>query len=144
MLKKDKMTDYSYVFNAHPSYIEEMYLKFQTNPQAVDQIWRTFFEGFEFGSNGNGSVEKVISGDNTLKEFGVLSIIHGFRSRGHLLSTTNPIRSRRDRDPHLDLADYNLSKDDLHTVFIAGEEIGMKDATLGQIIDHLRLIYTSD
>ena len=138
------MSDYSYVFNAHPSFIEDMYQKYQSDPDAVDQNWRTFFEGFEFGSNGNGSVQNAISSDNTVKEFGVLSIIHGFRSRGHLLSTTNPIRTRRDRAPHLDLPDYNLSKADLHTVFIAGEEIGLKDATLGQIIDHLRLIYTSD
>ena len=138
---KKSMTDYSYVFNAHPSFIEDMYLKYQSDPNSLDQIWRTFFEGFEFGSNGNGSVAKALESSDVLKEFGVLSIIHGFRSRGHLLSTTNPIRSRRDRAPHLELADYNLSETDLTKVFVAGEEIGMKNATLQQIIDKLRVIY---
>ncbi len=135
------MTDYSYVYNAHPSFIESMYTKYQSDPSEVDQIWRTFFEGFDFGSEGNGTVNQAISSENSEKEFGVLSIIHGFRMRGHLLSTTNPIRTRRDRAPHLDLKDYHLTKDDLNTVFIAGEEIGLKNATLQEIIDRLRVIF---
>lgn len=135
------MADYSYVFNAHPGFIEEMYVKYQSAPDSIDQIWRTFFEGFEFASNGNGAVEQAIKGGNTTKEFGVLSIIHGFRSRGHLLSTTNPIRTRRDRAPHLDLADYHLEESDLGKVFHAGEEIGMKNATLQEILDRLRTVY---
>ncbi len=138
------MADYSYVFNAHPTFIEEMYLKFQSDPSQVDQIWRTFFEGFDFGSKGNGTVAKAVSGQNTKKEFGVLSIIHGFRSRGHLLSTTNPIRERRDRKPHLELSDYHLEESDLDKVFVAGEEIGMKGATLKQIIERLNKVYTGN
>ncbi|GLR17003.1 2-oxoglutarate dehydrogenase E1 component [Portibacter lacus] len=140
------MSDYSYVFNAHPTYIEDMYSKYQSDPATVDQAWRTFFEGFDFGAsaNGNGAIETALGSSNTTKEFGVLSIIHGFRSRGHLLSTTNPIRSRRDRRPHLDLSDYNLEESDLNKVFEAGGEIGMKNATLQEIIDQLRKVYTSD
>jgi 2-oxoglutarate dehydrogenase E1 component len=60
------------------------------------------------------------------------------------LSTTNPIRPRRDRRPHLDLADYNLSNDDLGKVFKAGMEIGMAESTLEEILQHLRLIYCGD
>jgi 2-oxoglutarate dehydrogenase E1 component len=138
------MADYSYIFNAHPTFIEDMYVKFQADPTQVDESWRTFFEGFEFGSNGNGAVDTAIKSDNVSKEFGVLSIIHGFRSRGHLLSTTNPIRSRRDRRPHLDLNDYNLENSDLDKVFAAGDEIGLRNATLQQIIDHLKKVYTGD
>ena len=73
-----------------------------------------------------------------------MSIIHGFRNSGHLLSTTNPIRQRRDRRPHLDLADYHLSEADLGKVFQAGMEIGMPDSTLDAILQHLRLIYCGD
>lgn len=137
------MADYSYVFNAHPSYIEDMYGKYKSNPNQIDPMWRTFFEGFEFGSNGNGHdvVAQTLESGNSVKEFGVLSIIHGFRTRGHLLSTTNPIRTRRDRAPHLSLSDYNLSDEDLNKVFAAGEEIGMQNATLQQIIDKLHQIY---
>ena len=131
------MSDYSYVFNAHPSFIETMYEQYQKDPQSVEDGWRSFFQGFEFAqqgnghSNGNGNGHTKTTGTAfNPKEFGVQSIIHGFRNRGHLLSTTNPIRERLDRKPHLDLSDYNLTEADLDQVFVSGEEIGLKNASL--------------
>ena len=136
------MKDYSYVFNAHPTYIESIYQNYKKDPTSVEEGWRTFFEGFEFAQNANGSMAKSIeSSENVTKEFGVLSIIHGFRQRGHLLSDTNPIRQRKDRRPHLELSDHGLSDGDMDKVFIAGEELGMKNATLSQILDKLQNIY---
>lgn len=139
------MIDYSYVFNAHPSFIESMYEKYRQDPNSVEDGWRTFFQGFDFSlqKNGNGSTNGTDSANPqlTIKEFGVLSIIHGFRTRGHLLSTTNPIRERRNRHPHLDLNDYGLTEEDRNAISFAGGEIGMKDATLQQIIDRLKQIY---
>ncbi len=133
------MKDFSYIFNANPSYIDSIYSKYIENPTAVDQEWRLFFEGFEFGhTNGNGSNSESIS---STKEFGVLHLINGFRTRGHLLSDTNPIQQRRDHRPHLDLADYGLSNADLGTVFKAAEVVGLKNATLQQLIDHLKKVY---
>ncbi len=147
-IKRHTMKDYSHIFNAHPQYIDSLYKSFQQDPTSVDQGWRLFFEGFEFGHQGNGqaveSAPAVAPMSDAIKEFGVMSIIHGFRNRGHLLSTTNPIRQRRDRRPHLDLADYHLSEADLGQVFQAGMEIGMPDSTLDAILQHLRLIYCGD
>jgi 2-oxoglutarate dehydrogenase E1 component len=136
------MSNFSHIFNAHPSFIESMYKQFKVSADSVDQEWRLFFEGFDFASVGEvGSSASVDSSVDMTKEFGVMSIIHGFRQRGHLLSSTNPIRQRKDRTPHLDLADYALTNDDLTKVFNAGEEIGLKNATLQQILDRLREIY---
>jgi 2-oxoglutarate dehydrogenase E1 component len=141
------MKDYSHVFNAHPQYIESLYQSYLANPESVDPGWRVFFGGFDFGQNGNGHApavpveERPDAMQDAIKEFGVMSIIHGFRNRGHLLSTTNPIRQRKDRRPHLDLADYNLSDADLPKVFQAGMEIGYPGATLEEILKRLRLIY---
>ena len=42
------MKDYSYVYNAHPAFIEKMYRQYSEDPNSVDSGWRTFFEGFEF------------------------------------------------------------------------------------------------
>ncbi|MFK8103209.1 MAG: 2-oxoglutarate dehydrogenase E1 component [Saprospiraceae bacterium] len=138
------MSKFSYVFNAHPSYIESIYKQYQQNPDSVEDGWRTFFQGFEFSQqNGNGQATQngAASTISNTKEFGAMSIIHGFRNRGHLLSTTNPIRQRRDRAPHLELSDYNLSEADLSQVFQAGSEIGLQNATLNQIIERLRMLY---
>lgn len=140
------MKDFSHVFNAHPQYIDKLYQAFQENPGNVDPGWRLFFEGFDFAQSGNGhtsekSAEPATVAYDAIKEFGVMSIINGFRNRGHLLSTTNPIRPRKDRRPHLDLTDYNLSDEDLDKVFKAGIEIGMSDAKLKDILHKLRLIF---
>ncbi len=140
------MSDYSYVFNAHPSFIESMYKKYLENPNSVEDGWRTFFQGFEFAGleKGNGKTKTANGATPSMvssKEFGVLAIIDGFRHRGHLLSTTNPIRERRDRHPNLELFDYNLEESDLDKVFEVGSEIGLKNATLRQILDRLKTIY---
>lgn len=138
------MKDYSYVFNAHPTFIESMYKNYQQDPASVDDGWRVFFDGFEFSNNGHGVSDtdgNITENNISAKEFGVMSIIHGFRSRGHLLATTNPLKQRKNRHPHLDLADYSLEESDLTKVFLAGEEIGLKNATLAQILAKLRETY---
>ncbi|MBX2814762.1 MAG: 2-oxoglutarate dehydrogenase E1 component [Saprospiraceae bacterium] len=135
------MRDLSFVANAEASFIDEMYRRFRTDPTMVEEGWKTFFEGFEFGQNGEGSSSSTQGID---REFKVLSIIHGFRTRGHLLSTTNPIRKRKDRKPHLNLSDYGLSDDDLPEVFSAGEEVGLSNATLEDILVRMHRIYTNN
>lgn len=137
------MKNYSYVYNAHPTFIENMYKQYASDPKSVDEGWRVFFDGFEFASaaTDDGSVPSSGSTPLSTKEFGVLSIIHGFRSRGHLLATTNPIQRRKDRAPHLNLSDYGLTEADLKSTFSAGEEIGLKNATLSQIISKLNATY---
>jgi 2-oxoglutarate dehydrogenase E1 component len=135
------MSDLSFVFNAHPKYIEQLYEQYVQSPDSVDEGWRTFFKGFDFARDHTNGQAVAPVAEDLQKEFGVLSLIHGFRDRGHLLSTTNPIRTRRDRKPHLDLADYNLSETDLDRQFAACREIGMEQGTLRDIIERLKKIY---
>jgi len=125
-----------------------MYKKYQEDPASVEDGWRSFFQGFEFASNANGNGNGATANGNGATatgfnpaEISVYSIIDGFRHRGHLESTTNPIRSRRDRKPHLDLPDYDLTEKHLDQVFKAGAQIGMENATLRQIIERLKTIY---
>ncbi len=135
------MKDYSYVFNAHPSYIDQIYKTYISDPASVEEGWRVFFEGFEFGNQQNGDSIAVGKEPVSQKDFNVMSIIHGFRNRGHLLSTTNPIRKRKDRKPHLDLADYGLTEADLSYVSNAGAEVGVMNGSLQQLIDRMHKIY---
>jgi 2-oxoglutarate dehydrogenase E1 component len=145
------MTDYSYVFKAHSSYIDEMYQKYQADPTNVEDGWRAFFQGFEFGdgalsSSGNGIAAAAKLAEEGLvfdiDEFKVIGLINGYRRRGHLLSHTNPIRERRDRRPHLDLEDYGLTTADLDRKFFAAKEINFTEPkTLREIIERLHQIY---
>ena len=138
------MTDHSAVFNAHPQYIDTLYRSWQSDPASVESDWQTFFRGFDFAltsANGAGTGHPVAATSELQKEFAVVGLIHGYRDRGHTLSTTNPIKKRKDRKPRLDLADYGLSEADLDTRFAAGFELGMPNATLREITERLRHIY---
>ena len=139
------MTDFSFVANAHPNYIESLYQQYKQDPDAVDLGWQNFFKGFEFAASANNGAT-LASNVNTVspQEWGVRSIIRAYRSRGHLISTTNPLRPRRDRKPNLDLANYGLSETDMDKIFAAGEEVGLKNATLRQILEHLQKIYCAN
>lgn len=145
------MSDYSFIFNAHPSFIDNLYKQYKANPESVDGSWRLFFEGFEFGGNNSinteGSSAETIQTKNgtvefTVKELQVVGMINGYRRRGHLLSNTNPIKQRDDRNAKLALEDYGLSTADLDQRFIASREIHMEEgATLREIINRLEKIY---
>jgi 2-oxoglutarate dehydrogenase E1 component len=146
------MSDFSFIHNAHPSFIDSVYQKYKADPTSVDASWRLFFEGFDFGGGADGSAvahqNAVVATEDygdielTTKEFQVIGMINGYRRRGHLLSKTNPIKDRDDRKPNLSLEDYGLSDADLDTRFVASREINMKPGhTLREIIERLQQIY---
>ncbi len=144
------MSDYSFIFNAHPSFIDNLYQQYKSDPESVEASWRLFFEGFEFaGKSSVNTAAPSISVDTqngkiefTEKELQVVGMINGYRRRGHLLSKTNPIKQRDDREPKLTLEDYGLSDADLDTRFVASREINMESgATLREIIARLKTIY---
>ena len=139
------MDPFSYVANADTQVIADLYEAYKQDPNSVDSSWRDFFKGFDFSQTwlGEGAPAGATSADSShvQKEMAVISLIKAFRSRGHLLSKTNPVRERKDRKPRLDLADYSLSEADLDTVFQAGSFMGLGAATLRTIQAALHKIY---
>ena len=97
-----------------------------------------FFAGFDLNRATYG---EDAASPATLKEFKVLDLIHGYRTRGHLFTQTNPVRERRTYTPTLALENFDLSQADLDTVFQAGNEVGIGAAKLRDIIDHLESTY---
>ena len=139
------MTDFSFIANAHPAYIDSLYEKYVANPENVEESWRLFFKGFDFSltgaaSNGNGT-HHLSPSEVEPEELKVLALIYAYRNRGHLKSTTNPIKKRKDRKPALDLSDFGLTPAHLGKTFLAGRETGLENATLEQIIARLEKIY---
>jgi len=131
------MDKHSYLSNADGAVIEDYYQRYINNPESVSEGWRKFFEGFEFArKNYDTDVP-----ENFNKEFKVLDLINGYRSRGHLFTKTNPVRARRTYRPTLDIENYGLEKADLETVFQAGNEIGIGPSKLKDIINHLEQTY---
>lgn len=139
------MNDFSYITNSHPAYIESLYNDFIKDPQSVDPDLKKFFEGFDFAIQ-SGSVQKnhnqsVIT--DWLKEISVYRLILGYRNKGHLLATTNPIRTRKDRGANLDLNFFGLSEADLSTVYQVGNLVGLGAASLKDILTHLQKCYAN-
>jgi len=136
------MDKFSLVGNQEISAIEELYKNYLENPVNVEQTWRNFFEGFELARKSYQEVAVSAADENRIqKEFRILNLINGYRQRGHLFTRTNPVRKRRTYSPTLDYKNFNLEEEDLNTVFHAGKEIGIGNATLKEIISHLELTY---
>lgn len=157
------MDKFSYIANAHVSYIDELYSSFKSDPESIDQSWKEFFEGFDFALTNYGDDENIASSNGKAavpakngalatpgtimdmeqlpKEIKVRALIHAYRSRAHLRSKTNPVRERRDRKALIDPQDFGLGQDDMNSEFQAGNEIGIGNAKLSKILDSLKSIY---
>ena len=139
------MDPYSFLNTAHTAYFAELYDQYLINPQEVEPSWRAFFQGFEFGIEESKKEKFSFQGeevpDNILKEFKVVKLINAYRTRGHLFTKTNPVRDRRIYTPNLEIENFDLDKEDLQTVFNAGDIIGLGPTTLENILIHLERIY---
>ncbi len=135
------MDKFSFLNAAHTGFIADLYEQYQTNPDSVEPSWKSFFQGYDLANESYEDQNNIEVPKEVQKEFQVLDLINGYRTRGHLYTKTNPVRERRQYEPNLDIQNFGLSKDDLKTVFNAGELIGIGAATLEKIIDRLKEIY---
>ena len=138
------MDRFSFLNSAHTAYFAELYDQYLQNPDAVEPSWRAFFQGFDFGMEHGewpAEVAEVEVPESVKKEFQVVKLIEGYRSRGHLFTKTNPVRNRRSYSPNLEVENFGLSQDDLSTVFNAGSIVGIGPSTLSTIIEHLQSTY---
>jgi len=128
----------SFLNNVDPKQLDVLYAQYLNNSDSVDRSWRLFFAGFDLA---NSHFSDDAASPQTLKEFKVLDLIHGYRTRGHLFTLTNPVRTRRSYFPDLSLENYGLDKSDLDIVFQAGNEIGLGPISLKEIVAHLEETY---
>ena len=133
------MDKFSYIANAHVTYIDELYASYKSDPESIDPSWKEFFDGFDFalanfGQDENGSDSTKTSAETSPKngslatpgtimdmeqlpkEIKVRALIHAHRSRAHLRSKTNPVRERRDRKALIDPKDFGLGQEDRKSV----------------------------
>lgn len=132
------MSSNSYLSNIDPKVLDKIYHDYQTDPNSVESSWRSFFEGFEFAhstySNKNDTIFDA--------EVKVINLIDAYRKRGHLFTKTNPVRTRRNYTPTLDIENFGLSQSDLEAKFQAGKQLGIGPATLAEIIEFLKRTYS--
>ena len=147
------MKDFQYITNSHPAFIENLYNDFVKNPEAVDPEMRKFFEGFDFAISNNVSniTEKQVAEElpigldlaHLTKEFNAYKLIVAYRTKGHLIANTNPIRERKNRHANLAIENFGFTNDDLNIEFEAGKFIGLGKTSLQNIANHLNKCYAS-
>jgi 2-oxoglutarate dehydrogenase E1 component len=129
------MDELSFLSNADHETIEELYRQYKQDPESIETGWRRFFQGFEF------SGKLMPQAETKPGEFKVIDLINEYRKRGHLFTKTNPVRTRRTYSPTLHIDNFGLTEEDREQVFKAGGEIGIGDASLNSIIEHLETTY---
>ena len=139
------MDKFSFLNAAHTGYIADLYDKYLQNPDIVEPSWRSFFQGYDLANENfsltDDSEASVEIPQSVRKEFLVVDLINGYRTRGHLFTKTNPVRDRRKYTPTLDIENFGLSKSDLDSTFNAGEIVGIGTKKLSEIIGHLERTY---
>ena len=136
------MDKYSYISNSNPEFIEDLYSQYKNDPNSIDEKWKSFFDGYDFFEATSVGTD-VVESSASSKEIATSKLINTYRSRGHLIAKTNPVRERREHKADLELNYFGLSDKDLNTVFEAGKDVGLSNAKLSQILDHLRDTYCS-
>ena len=139
------MDRFSFLNAVHTDFVEELYNKYLTDPDGVEPSWRSFFQGYDLANTAYTQHEAIEmlpeARSHIRKEFQVIDLINGYRSRGHLFTKTNPVRERRKYTPTLDIVNFGLSDDDLDTIFDAGHILGIGNVSLRDILLHLNKIY---
>ena len=116
-------------------YIDGLYLQYKSNPDSVSADWKKFFEGFDFASStssGAGLSEK---------ELDVYNLINAYRNYGHFEAQLDPLTNSAAPSDQLALSRFNLKESDLDQKFQIGSIVGKPNASLKEIIQHLRSCY---
>lgn len=114
-------------------YIESLYTQYKSSPDSVSMDWKRFFEGFEFAQDGSMGLSE--------KELDVYNLINAYRNYGHFEADTDPLTNTVAPSDQLRLSKFNLTEADLGKKFQIGSIIGKPNATLNEIISHLRSVY---
>src|SRR6185312_15387752 len=130
---KEEPSMATYTQRSNMEYIEDLYLQYKANPQNVAADWKRFFEGVEFAQDGSLGLSE--------KELDVYHLIVAYRDYGHFEADTDPLTNTPHPSEELALKKFNLTEGDLEKNFQIGSIIGKPNATLKDIINHLRACY---
>jgi 2-oxoglutarate dehydrogenase E1 component len=119
--------------HANLEYLESLYNQFKTSPESVGVEWKRFFEGVEFAKDGAFGLSE--------KELDVYHLITAYRNYGHFEADLDPLTNSVAPSDQLSLNKFKLSEKDLQSKFQIGSMIGKPNATLAEIISHLRSVY---
>src|SRR3954462_1811042 len=158
--------DNSYLFGGNAPFIEDLYEKYLSNPQSVDDEWREYFDRMQVlpGSTvkdiARAPVEQsfverakagVLGGTKTLRaepttperlQVAALLLVTAHRISGARWATVDPLkRMARPAQPELEPGFYDLAEADLDQTVNAGSFVGLDRTSLRNLLQALRDTY---
>ena len=146
-------------------YLEEIWQRFQDDPDSVSPRWHAYFAAFEkdpailpgisaglaegraqlhqgFGPAGLICARCGRAGAMSLLQYNVSLLVRNYRVRGHLLAKFNPLGNPRTSFPELDPEYYGMTAEDLDLLFTFGHTSGQKALPLREILEIMKDTYT--
>ncbi len=148
-------------------YLELLFEKYLIDPLSVSEHWQKYFADmpvpadFQNGATHSNMreqfrtdklhtntscapTENAVELEHERQQVHVLQLINSYRSLGHLVAYTNPLRGNEvlPNLPELTLENYGLDKVDKNKVFDPGSFQMSAPSTLGNIFEALRHTYT--
>jgi len=120
--------------------IEELYQRYQADPESVDLSWRHFFEGIDFGSY---LYKRGVEPQADQSSLRIFNLIQAYRRYGHLIARINPIETEERQAPELQLENLGFFESELGQSFPTLGFCGKSEAPLQEILDALKTIYGS-
>lgn len=164
--KMQKLWDTAYLSADNADYVDELYERYLTDPNAIPEEWRNYFQTLPI----NGSVvadvahstirdyfiaraknqqrsqplaSTTVTSDHEKKQVNVLRLIQVYRLQGHQLANLDPLGLWQRPVPEaLKLQNNSLAEADLGTIFACGDLFpDKKEATLKEILTALKDTY---
>lgn len=152
----------SFLFGSNAVFIEELYERYLSNPDSVDDNWRIFFQKFaenearslistskvifpEHFIQRNISTESIFTSNNAENQLRAKFMIAAYRTRAHYLANLDPLaleQLRTKSELKLNIEDFGFSNDSLNTTInLNGEFDGLDSCTLNDLVKLLDKTY---
>src|SRR3569623_3210972 len=147
------------LYGGNAAFLEELYQRYRERPEAVGAEWRRYFDALARAAPSDVAHHALraalvkepqhrrppaaaAGSDLTVKHIAVLQLINAYRFRGHQQARLDPL-AMQELEPiaELDPAFHALTEADMDTVFSTGSLVGPAQATLREILAHLREAY---
>lgn len=129
---------FSYANLGNLPLLENLYARFQEDPNQVDPSWRYFFEGMEFGRSKTSHSSSQGSSD-----LRIYRLIDAYRTYGHQIAQFNPLHQEKIEEPkELNLKLLGFSEGELKQSFPTCGFMKEKEASLEQILNQLKKTYS--
>ncbi|MBC8139639.1 MAG: 2-oxoglutarate dehydrogenase E1 component [Fibrella sp.] len=134
------------VYGVNTGFLEELYERYQSDPQSVDAETRAFFAAGGYSP----SSDSVASATTTTSSFDVNKIVAAarlgrmVRELGHLNAQLDPLGTNPPGDPALELVTHGLTTEDLEALpaSVIGGPLSANAKNAREALEKLRAVYS--